>query len=597
MNFRRLFDIFPYQQAKFPQKRALSGKSGMKWSHYSTAECIQAINRVSAGLLKLGLKPGDAVGIMTPIGSPQWNFLDLGMQQIGVIVIPIHASISVPHLKFIISDANLQYCMIEDEAQHEKLAPIFQQQNTTLKGIYSIKKVEGIPDLNQLMQMPSEAQLATIEMTKASIQETDLTTIIYTSGTTGQPKGVMLSHKNLVSNIKSIIPLIPINCDKRAVSFLPLSHIFERMVTYTYMAVGTSVYYAERVDQLLEVVQDVKPQYFTAVPRILEKMNDGIRENILQRHQLIQRLFNWSIALGERYNGRKDMTISYWLKLKIADLLVFRAWRKMLGGQVEGIVVGAAALKPQLGRLYSAAGLEIREGYGLTETSPVIAFNRFEPGGVRFGTVGIPVPGVNVKINPIETGKEDGEILVKGPNVMLGYYKLNELTQSVIDESGWFHTGDVGKIVHKRFLKITDRKKDIFKTSRGKYIAPQPIENLLQGNIYIDTVMIVGFNRPFITALIYPSYPQVKKWCLENQVHWTAPQFMAIHPKVLKFMSSIIDQVNTQLSGNEQIKGFHLLHEPWTIESGELTPTLKVKRSVIEEKHQKTIDELYLPEN
>ena len=589
IDFRRLFDIFPYQQAKFPNKASLVRKQNLGWEKHSTEDCLTQINRVSAGLLNLGLKRGEKIGIMTMLGSPRWSFLDFGAQQIAGVVVPIHAQAKVEEIEHMLNDAEVKYLIVANRELYEHVAPLLEKVNS-LKKIFTLEKLPNISHYDDLITEPTDKHLAEFEGRKASVHEDDLATIIYTSGTTGNPKGVMLSHKNLVSNIKATIALVPINCDKRTLSFLPMSHVFERMVTYAYMAVGASVHYAESRERVMENIKEVRPHYFASVPRLLEKTYATILQRGEERGKIVQRILHWAINLGERYEGK--MGLVYFLKIKLADLLVYRKWRNELGGKVEGVVVGAAALQPRLGKIFSAAGVEIREGYGMTETSPVISFNRFEPGGVRFGTVGIPIPSMEVKIeNPDEKG--EGQILVKGPNVMLGYHNLPERTAELIDENGWFKTGDVGKFVHKRFLQITGRRKDIFKTSSGKYIAPVLLENKLNTSKFIDTSMVVGFQKPFVTALLVPNFFQLKKWCAENNVHWTGPQYMVINPKVEQMMQKVVDEINEDLKSEEKVRKFHLGFEPWEVESGELTYTLKLKRDFILEKFEKEIGDLY----
>ncbi len=591
MDFRRLFDIFPYQLAIFPQKIALAHREGSKWQKYNTEECLTQINKVSAGLLDLGLIRNDKVALIFDQGSAYWNFLDFGMQQIGVIAVPIHSVIGEKELEYILKDSEVKFCITSSKELHKKVDKVFEKV-LSLKKIFCLENLSNVPGWNALITEPTERHLEVFQGLKAAIHEDDLATIIYTSGSSGIPKGVMLSHKNIVSNIKATISLVPINRDKRVISFLPLSHIFERMVSYSYIAAGASVYYIDRTANFIDSTKEVRPHYFTSVPRFLEKFYDGILERASKMNRLKRGIFLWAIALGERYNGKKGIGPGYFLKLKIADLLVYRSWRIALGNRVEGVVVGAAALQPRLGRLFSAAGIEIREGYGLTETSPVISFNRFEPGGVRFGTVGIPIPGVQLKIdNPNEEG--EGEILVKGPGVMLGYHNKPKLTKKVLEETGWFHTGDVGKIVYKRFLKITDRKKDIFKTTTGKFVSPQTIENLLNGSPFIEQSMIVGFNRSFVAALIVPVFSRLKKWCEENNVHWTAEQYMVINPKVEQHFKQIVEAINEGLTGQEKVRKFTLLYEDWSVENGEITPTLKLRRPFLIEKHQNEIEEMY----
>ena len=591
MQFTRLFDILAYQKERYPQNVALAAEDGKSWRTFSTEDCIKAVDAYSAALLQMGLQKSDKVALIFHQTTPEWNFLDFGMQQIGVVSVPIHASFKKEEIAYILNDAEVKYCIVSNKDLYEKIVELTGS-IPTLEKILSIEKITGVDCFTDLIQQVNNNIKTKIDAQKELIQEDDLATIIYTSGTTGMPKGVMLSHKNIVSNIKSVLVLIPINYHHKTVSFLPVSHIFERMVLYSYFAVGASIYYAGKMESVSGILQKIKPEYFSTVPRLLEKVYENIIHEGQKRGGIPAKILNWSIQLGERYDSRPNMGILYWLKIKLADLLVYRKWRKALGGKIKGVVVGAAALQPKLGRLFSAAGVEIREGYGLTETSPVLAFNKFEPGGVQFGTVGIPVPGVELQIRDKDEN-EEGEIWVKGPNVMLGYYKKPQLTAAVFDENDWFNTGDVGKIVHKKFLQITDRKKDIFKTSSGKYIAPQILENNLLTSNYISQCMIVGFQKPYVTALIIPDFDLLEIWCAANKVHWTAPQFMVINPKVEAFMDAEIERLNGQAPNFERVRKIHLLFEPWGVDSGALTPTLKLKRKIILEKYNKAITKMY----
>ncbi len=591
-NFFRIFDLFHYQHFRYPNQKALVAKENEDWRSYSTEDCIKKIDQVSAGLLHLGLKKGDKVGIISQLGSPQWNFLDFGAQQIGIIVVPIHATVSEDELEYILKDADIKVCFASTPVLYEKVKTV-RESVPDLRGIYSLKNMEDTTSGESFLQ-PAEPDIEFIKSLRSNISENDLATIIYTSGTTGRPKGVMLSHSNIVSNIKSIIPLIPINFSQRTVSYLPLSHIFERMVTYTYIAVGASLHYAEKADAslILDNIREARPHYFTTVPRLLERMHDEIRQQANSKNIIRRKMIRWALKLGEKYKGKKKHSPIYWYQLFWADLFVFRKWRQVLGNHVKGVVVGSAALHPNLSRLFSAARIKIREGYGLTETSPVVAFNRFEPGGCRFGTVGIPIPGVEVKIDdPNEEG--EGEIKVKGLNVMMGYYNKPKETNKVISKDGWFRTGDIGKIVHKKFLQITDRKKDIFKTSSGKYIAPQALEIFLKTSPFIERCMIIGFQRSFVTALIIPHFPLLKQWCEENKVHWTSPQYMVHNNKVMKHMDSVLNEINGNLPRYKHIRKHLLLHEEWSVQGGELTPTLKIKRPYLLEKFQKDIEKMY----
>ena len=583
--------MFTYQQARFPQKHALASREGRHWKYYSTEACVEAIDQVSAGLIRIGLSWGEKAAIVSEAGSPLWNFLDLGMQQLGVVVVPIHTSIGKEEVRYILKDARVGYCFTAERKAHQLVLSL-QSELLDLKKILPFYSDAENKGFDAFMTPPSEKHLETIQASRAAIHEDDLATIVYTSGTEGSPRGVMLSHKNIVSNIKSVIPLIPINRDKRALSFLPLSHIFERMVTYTYIATGASLHYATGTENLLEEISETRPHYFSCVPRILEKFYEAFRMEYTSRSRLHKRLFKWAMTLSNQKAETANMSIGYWLKLIFAQLLVFRKWRRSLGNKLEGIVVGAAALPERLARIFHTAGIEIREGYGLTETSPVVTFNRFEPGGFRFGTVGIPVPGVNVRIERLSPDKE-GEIMIKGPNVMMGYFGREKETQAAINPEGWLYTGDLGTFVDKRFLKITGRKKDLFKTSSGKYVAPLYLEQKLKSSVFVEQCLVFGANRPFVSALIIPSIPALKEWCEENGVHWTAPQFMVINPKVLERMKEEIENINEELPTHSKIREFVLLHKRWTQEGGEITLTFKPKRSEILKKYHKQIEEIY----
>jgi long-chain acyl-CoA synthetase len=592
MDFRRLFEIFPFQQSRYPQKVALAHRQGGEsWETFSTEECLRYINRVSAGLLNLGLNRGDKVAILSIGGSAYWNFLDFGMQQIGLITVPIHAITPLEELIYILNDCEARACFVSDGNIYAMLEAV-REKIPLLERIYSIREEEDLPHWEEILSEPLARHLEKIQSFRAAIHEDDLATIIYTSGVTGAPKGVMLSHKNMVSNIKAIITMVPVNCDKRTISFLPLSHVFERMVVFTYIAVGASVYYAEAHQEMEPPLREVKPHYFTAVPRMIERFYELVREREKGMHPLFRRIHRWAIRLGQRYNETRRLALWYFIKLQIADLLVYQQWRRAMGGRIDGIVVGAAALKPQLGRLFSAAGIDIREGYGLTETAPVIAFNRFEPGGVRFGTVGMPIPGIELKIEALP-GVEEGEIWVKGPNVMLGYYNHPDLTAQAFTEDGWFRTGDVGRFVHQHFLEVTGRKRHMIKTSSGKFISLQQLEAHLRDSSYIEQCMTIGLNRPFVSAIILPDFYFLEQWCRKNRIHWTAPPYMVHNHKVKQFYSQLIEQLNESLQSFEKIRAFRLTHEDWTVNNGMYTATLKLRRNVIYEKYRKEIEGMY----
>jgi long-chain acyl-CoA synthetase len=615
MDFHRISDILDYQQKRFPQRVAMAGRENGQWRTWSTGELLSERDCISAGLLEIGIRHGDCVGMLAHCGSPQWVIADAAMLQIGVIPVPIHATARQDEIAHIVKDAGLRGCFVSNEDMLGKLSAagtalefIFSFENKVRKpalvapeqrsGIHATASTEqrsAIP-WGELACEPDEHLLGRIHYFREGIRPEDLATILYTSGTTGLPKGVMLTHANIVSNVKSVLAIVPVGPETTTVSFLPLSHIFERMVTYTYQAAGVPIWFADSMERLPKTLAEVKPHFFTAVPRVLERMHERLLEERDKGGKIKKRLLDWAIALGERfpYSGGRAMPLDYRFKRWVADVLVFRKWRKRMGGRIQYIAVGAAALQPRLGRLFSAAGIDVREGYGLTETSPVISFNRFEPGGVHFGTVGIPAPGVEVRIAAEQDEAGNGEIEVRGANVMTGYLHLPAETAERFTPDGWFKTGDVGRFEHKRFLKITGRKSEIFKTTTGKFVAPAFVEQQLLNSAYISQCMVVGLNRPYVGALIIPNFSSLETWCRDNKVHWTAPQFMILNPKVEKFFRQEIDRINEERLGPvEMIREFQLLHEAWTPENGLLTPTLKVRRDRVASHFAEEIERLF----
>jgi long-chain acyl-CoA synthetase len=591
MDFTRLFDILEYQRKRFPQNAALSGVENGVWRSWSTEALIAERDSLSAGLHERGFHKGDRIGVLAHCGSPRWSIADAAMLQIGIVPVPIHATARPDEVAHIIRDAGLRACFVSDATMLEKIRASGAMPSTLI----SFEPLEGAMDWNSVACEPGPSELEKIKFYRDGISEKDLATLLYTSGTTGLPKGVMLTHANIVSNVKAVLAIVPVGPDAAAVSFLPLSHIFERMVLYTYQAAGTPVWYVDNLERLPDVLRTVRPHFFTAVPRILERMYERLLEIRTQAGPLKRKILDWAIALGERYpySGGRAMPLDYRFKRLLADLLVYRSWRKRMGGRLQYIAVGAAALQPRIGRLFSAAGIDVREGYGLTETSPVIAFNRFEPGGVHFGTVGIPAPGVEVRIGePDESGA--GEVEVRGPNVMQGYWNLPEETATRFTDDGWFKTGDMGRFEFKRFLKITGRHSEIFKTSSGKFVAPAYVEQQLSRSPLISQSMAAGLNQPFVAALIVPNFQQLEAWCKENKVHWTAPQYMVLNPKVEKLYRQEIERINEDHLGSvEKIRTFQLLHEAWTPENGLLTPTLKLKRSAIAKQFGAELEALF----
>lgn len=582
--YTRLFDILPYQLAKNPQEDALAGKVKGQWKRYSTQEVIDVADKVSLGLLAMGVEKDDKIGLIST-NRPEWNFVDYGVLQLGAQDVPIYPTISPEDYKFIFNDAKIKYCFVEGQELFDKVNEIAGEV-PSLQGVFTFDEVAGAKNWNEVLEKADEAHRDTLEARKATVTPQDLATLIYTSGTTGKPKGVMLTHDNLASNVRSTLKELPITAEHTVFSFLPLCHSFERMVTYTYMAIGASIYYAESMETIGENLKEVRPHFFTSVPRLLEKVYDRI---IAKGHELSgikKKLFFWALNLALEYEF-EGKSAWYKMQLKLANKLIFSKWREALGGRLIGIVTGAAALQPKLAKAFSAAGISVREGYGLTETSPVVSFNRFEEGGCVFGTVGYPIEDVQVKF------ADDGEILVKGPNVMMGYYNQPEETAKVIDEEGWFHTGDLGKLVNGKFIKIIDRKKELYKTSGGKYVAPQPLENKFKESPLIEQIMVVGNDKKFVSALIVPAMDALKAFCEENGIEYETTEEMLEHPNVIAAYEAVLNEFNPAFSNTEQIKKFKLLPNEWTIEGGELTPTMKVKRKNILEKYSREIEEIY----
>ncbi|MFN0216450.1 MAG: AMP-dependent synthetase/ligase [Saprospiraceae bacterium] len=628
MNFTRLFEILEYQQLRCPQQVAAAGLRPNDWHTWTTDELLTERDQISAGLLQAGLRPGDCVGILAHCGSPEWIISDGAMMQIGIVPVPIHATARLDEIAHIVKDANLLGCFVSNgemleriEAAGVKLAFVFSFEarnlavpRNSVPGYYDPERSSGIrhqnsdpadttPELcsgvhywNDLACLPDEHLAGKIKYYRDGIEEDDLATLLYTSGTTGLPKGVMLTHRNIVSNVKSVLAIVPVGPDTAAVSFLPMSHILERMVCFTYQAASTSIWFADSMERLPKILLEVRPHFMTAVPRVLERMYERLLEERNRSGRLKRKILDWAIALGERfpYAGGQAMPIDYRMKRWMADLLVFRHWRKRMGGRMRYIAVGAAAMQPRMGRLFSAARIDVREGYGLTETSPVIAFNRFEPGGVHFGTVGIPAPGVDVRIAEDRDTEGNGEVEVRGPNVTSGYLHLPLESAERFTADGWFRTGDLGRFEYKRFLKITGRKSEVFKTTTGKFVAPGFVEQQLNASDYISQSLVVGLNRPFVGALIVPDFQQLEAWCIENKVHWTAPQFMVINPKVEKFFRQEIEKINQERLGTiEKIRVFHLLFETWTAENGLLTPTLKIRREVLVKEFAVEVEKMF----
>lgn len=596
MELKRLFDFLTLQVSEQGGKDFLSAKvktaSGKEWKHYTYSDTQEYANRVSQLLLNLGLKKDDKIAIISH-NRPEWNFTDLGALQLGVVDVPMYPTISEKDYEFIFNDAGIQYAFVGDEEIYRKVKPLMGR-IATLKGIYTFDKIEGAVNFFDALPETSKLDLATIQKNKDGVDEKDLATIIYTSGTTGNPKGVMLTHLNLASNVRSVKAVTPFTSGEKSLSFLPLCHSFERIVFYSYLSKGIHIYYAESLETIAENLKEVQPYCFTTVPRLLEKVYERIMERGNALTGFKRKLFFWSIDLGLQYELGVNKGWWYNFRLGIARKLVFSKWQEALGGKVKFIVTGAAPMQPRLIKLFTAAGVIVIEGYGLTETSPVLCANKIEEEFRVIGTVGMPVPDVTITL------AEDGEILAKGPNIMRGYYNRPDLTAEVIDAEGWFHTGDIGTWVEQngnKFLKITDRKKELFKTSGGKYVAPQVIENKMKESRYIEQIMVVGDSRKFVSALVVPSFINLRDWAKENGVQYESEKQIVDNSRVKDLINKEIDRLNKDFGKWEQIKKFVLLEKEWTIEGGELTPTLKVKRKVILEKQKSFVEELYADEH
>jgi long-chain acyl-CoA synthetase len=590
---QRLFDVISYQLANFPKEDMLAGKENGKWKKYSTKEVADLTLRFSSGLLKLGIRPGikkneekDKIAIISP-NRPEWIITDLACQQLGAVLTPIYPTISETELAYVLNDAEARILFVSDKDLLDKVTAM-RDKFPSIREIFTFNKVEGARHWTEIPALADTTDFDQINEIKKNISPEELVTIIYTSGTTGTPKGVMLSHHNVISNVLACQPYLPVNKEAKALSFLPLNHIFERMVTYLYLRAGVPVYYAESMETIGDNLKEVKPTIFTTVPRLLEKVYEKIMTTGLELKGIKRALFFWAVDIGKRYEINKNQGAWYNLQLKLANKLVFSKWRAALGGNIQCIVNGAAACQVRLLKIFTAGGIPILEGYGLTETSPVISVNRFNEEDRMFGTVGPVINGVEVKL------AEDGEILCKGPNVTIGYYKRPDLTADAIKD-GWFHTGDIGVMIDNKFLKITDRKKELFKTSGGKFVAPQPIENKFKESPYIEQIMIVGEDRKFTAALIVPSFSNLRNWAQKRGITATSNEELVKNPDVQDLYKQAVDKYNQFFSHIEQVKKYILLPHEWTVDNGELTPTLKAKRKVILEKFKKEIDSIYTP--
>lgn len=583
MEIKRTFDTLSYALATYPLDNCLVSKENGKWKSISTQEYLNLANQLSNALIELGIQPGDRIASINN-NRPEWNILNVAVAQIGAVLCPMYPTISADDYVFIFNHAEISYVFVSDE---EILAKVLKAKESvpSVKDIYTFNKIKGAKHWTEVLNLGKGQHNDELEKRKNVISENDLVTIIYTSGTTGQPKGVMLSHKNLVSNVETGIPLLPCSPGDKALSFLPVCHVFERTILNIYLRAGISVYYAESIETLGENLKEIKPEIFTAVPRLVEKLYDKIIAGGNQKSGVVKKLFFWAVNKANNFEIGQSTSIGGF----IANKVIYSKIQAGLGGNIKCIVSGSAALQPRLTRFFWGVGLPILEGYGLTETSPIVSVNTLLSKGTKFSTVGKVIDQVNVKL------AEDGEILVKGPNVMLGYYKDEKLTSEVMTEN-WFHTGDIG-VFDGEYLKITDRKKEIFKTSGGKYIAPGPIENTMKASNFIEQIMVIGEGKKHAAALVVPAFAFIKEWCKEQGITCSTNDEICANKKVLNAINNDINQFNQSFGKVEQIKKIELINCDWTILGGELTPTMKPKRKPILQKYDHLVRKIYDDDN
>lgn len=589
---KRLFDCIDSQLHKGGIEDMLVAKERGQWKKYSTKDVKETVDKLSAGLLSLGVSPNDMsiegrdkIAIMCK-NRPEWVMLDLAVQQIGAVLVPVYPTIGVNDLEFIFNDSKVKYAFVNDEELFLKVLSI-KNNVASLKDIYTFEHAPNARHWKEVTNLATTELISQIKSIADKIGYEDIATLIYTSGTTGTPKGVMLSHKNILSNVLACVPCLPPFENMKTLSFLPLNHIFERMITFFYLFRGAAIYYAESMETIGENLKEVRPDMFTTVPRLLEKVYDKIMLKGNELTGIKKKLFFWAHGLAEKFEISKNLGLWYNIQLSLANKIIFSKWREALGDNLKCIVSGGAACQVRLIRIFTAAKIPVLEGYGLTETSPVISVNRFEEHQRKFGTVGPLIDGVEVKI------AEDGEILSKGPNIMMGYYKRPDLTAEVIQDN-WFATGDIGTMIDNKFLKITDRKKELFKTSGGKYVAPLPIENKLKESMFVEQVLIVGPEKKFVGALIVPSFSNLKDWCRQHNIPFTSNEEIIKNQQVLDMYKDLVESFNKYFNHVEQVKRFELLPNEWSVDTGEMTPKLSLKRKVITEKYRDAIDRIYI---
>lgn len=588
-NITRLFEFPYYQLEKYNLSDALVTKYNGEWVKTSTKEYLDKANALSRGLLRLGINKNDKIAIISSTNRTEWHITDIGALQTGAQTVPMYPTISSQDYEYILNHSESTYCFVSDQEVYDKLISV-RNNIPNLKEIFSYNTIKGCKNWQEILELGAdESNQDVVEDRKNNVATTDLATIIYTSGTTGKPKGVMLTHQNIVSDVLMSAPRVPLRAgDTKALSFLPICHIFERMLTYLYQYYGISIYFAESIEKISDNLKEVHPHVMSVVPRLLEKVYDKIYAKGADLTGVKKKLFFWALDLGMNYKPYKENGFLYEFKLKIARKLIFSKWQEALGGELELLVTGSAALQPRLTKVFTAAGIPVMEGYGLTETSPVISVNDMRNNGFRVGTVGKVLDGVEVKI------AEDGEILCKGPNVMLGYYK-DEAQSSEVLKDGYFHTGDIGEFDSEGFLKITDRKKEMFKTSGGKYVAPQILENTFKQSRFIEQIMVIGDGEKMPAAFIQPSFDFIKEWGLKHpEVKLgTTNEEIITNPLLIKRIQDEVEQYNERFGNWEKVKRFELTPDIWSIDAGHLTPTMKLKRKVIKEKYNDLYIKIY----
>ncbi len=585
---KRLFDFPYYQLEKYPQEKALITKYNGKWVATSTQGYLDKANAFSRALIQMGIKPNDKVALISTTNRTEWNICDIGIMQTGAQDVPIYPTISEEEYEYVLNHSESLYCFVSDKEVYDKVMAI-KTNVPSLKEVYTFNEVKGAKNWSEVLEKgKDESNQNELDKRKEAIHEDDVATLIYTSGTTGKPKGVMLSHKNIASNAKFSAERLPIELGKSSgLSFLPVCHVYERMLHYMYQYCGVELYFAESLETISDNLKEVKPEVMTAVPRVLEKVYDKIYAKGGELSGIKKKLFFWAIDLGLKYEPYGENGWWYETQLKLANKLIFSKWREALGGNLKAIASGSAPLQPRLARVFNAAQIPVMEGYGLTETSPVVSVNDMRNHGFKIGTVGKPLRDTEVKI------AEDGEILVKGPQVMIGYFKNQEQTDEVIKD-GYFYTGDIGEIDSEGFLKITDRKKEMFKTSGGKYVAPQVIENVMKQSRFIEQIMVIGEGEKMPAALIQPDFEFIKEWgALKNHNLPSDPKELVNNNDVIARIQEEVEHYNEKFGHWEKVKKFELTPDVWSIEGGQLTPTMKMKRKVIKEQYKELYNRIY----